>query len=97
LVKSIKQGPTCVAVDAANNYFQGYTGGVLNNCGGKSSLDHAITAVGFGTKNGVTYAIVRNSWTASWGEKGYINMALNVQGKQGVCGILMDPNSVKSA
>jgi C1A family cysteine protease len=78
LKAAITSGPTCVAVDAANNYFQGYTKGILNNCGNGSSLDHAITAVGYGTKHGVDYAIVRNSWTASWGEGGYIRMALNV-------------------
>jgi len=68
LKSAITAGPTCVAVDAANAYFQGYNGGILNNCGGGSNLDHAITAVGYGSENGVDYAIVRNSWTASWGE-----------------------------
>ena len=97
LTSAIAKGPTCVAVDADNNYFQGYTGGILNNCGKSANLDHAITAVGYGTENGVTYAIVRNSWTASWGEQGYIRMALNAQGSQGVCGILLDPTTVKTA
>ena len=97
LKSAIAAGPTCVAVDAANNYFQGYTGGVLNNCGNGSNLDHAITAIGYGSENGVDYAIVRNSWTASWGEAGYIRMALNAQGSQGVCGILLDPTTVKTA
>ena len=93
---AITAGPITVAVDAANNYFQGYTGGVLNNCGGHNNLDHAISAVGYGTENGVTYAIVRNSWTASWGEAGYIRMDLNAQGSEGVCGVMLDPHSVKT-
>ena len=96
LKAAITSGPTCVAVDAANNYFQGYTGGILNNCGNGNNLDHAITAIGYGTEGGVDYAIVRNSWTASWGEAGYIRMALNAQGSEGVCGILLDPTTVKT-
>jgi C1A family cysteine protease len=96
LKAAITAGPTCVAIDAANNYFQGYSGGILNNCGGGNNLDHAVTAVGYGTEGGVLYAIVRNSWTASWGESGYIRMALKAQGKEGVCGILMDPTTVKT-
>merc|ERR1712127_95289 len=95
LKSAIQSGPTCVSVDAANNHFQGYTGGILNNCGGAHSLDHAVTAVGYGSENGVEYAIVRNSWTASWGEEGYIRMSLDVTGN-GVCGLLLDNNTVKT-
>ena len=97
LKAAISAGPTCVAVDAANQYFQGYTGGILNNCGGGNNLDHAITAVGYGSENGVDYAIVRNSWTSSWGEEGYIRMALDIQSGEGACGLMLDPTTVKTA
>merc|ERR1712127_58027 len=95
LKSAVAAGPTCVSVDAANNYFQGYTGGILNTkkCG--HNLDHAVTAVGYGSDNGQEYLIVRNSWTASWGEEGYIRMSLDVAG-DGVCGVLMDSNTVKT-
>ena len=95
LKSAVQAGPTCVSVDAANNYFQGYTGGILNTkrCG--HNLDHAVTAVGYGTDNGQEYLIVRNSWTASWGEEGYIRMSLDVTGN-GVCGVLLDSNTVKT-
>jgi len=56
-------------------------------CG--TDLDHAVTAVGYGNENGKEFLIVRNSWTASWGEKGYFRIAIDKDGN-GVCGILMD-------
>jgi len=52
-------------------------------CG--THLDHAVAAVGYGTEGGVDYYIVRNSWTAAWGDNGYIKIAA-VEGK-GICGI----------
>ena len=88
--------PTAVAVDASDSQFMYYTGGILNTttCGGATpDLNHAITAVGYGIENGEKYFIVRNSWSASWGEAGYIRIATAVHGN-GVCGILMDASRV---
>jgi len=66
-----------------------YTGGVLDSYKCGTSLDHAVSAVGYGVENGKEYFLVRNSWGASWGEKGYIKIA-TTEGpfKRGVCGIL---------
>jgi len=86
---AVAKGPTCVSVDASGAPFQFYNKGILNSrkCG--TSLDHAVTAVGYGTENGLDYLIVRNSWTASWGEEGHIRIAIP-KNNAGVCGILLD-------
>ena len=67
-----------------------YSGGILtvHACQGKR-LDHAITAVGWGTDGVMDYLIVRNSWGTSWGEKGYIRMQITKN--NGACGVLDDP------
>ena len=57
-----------------------------DECG--TNLDHAVTAVGYGNEDGEEYYIVRNSWSASWGEEGYIRISTK-PGKdgKGICGI----------
>lgn len=76
LKAAIESGVVSVTVDAEQNGFMYYTGGVVSasQCSG-TSLDHAIAAVGYGSENGQEYYIVRNSWGTSWGESGYIRIA----------------------
>jgi len=89
---AIAQGPTSVTVEADQSVFQRYTGGVLNSSACGTKLDHAITAVGYGSEGGQNYFIVRNSWSASWGEAGYIKIASQEKGEWwqpalGICGM----------
>jgi cathepsin L len=86
LLAAIAKQPVSVTVEADTSVFQGYTGGILNSSACGTNLDHAITAVGYGVSGSTTYYIVRNSWGASWGDKGYINIAATTSGK-GICGI----------
>jgi C1A family cysteine protease len=61
----------CVAAESWNSY----TGGVLASCPG--SVDHCVQAVGYNNGVANSYWIVRNSWGTSWGEKGYIYLAMS--------------------
>jgi cathepsin L len=85
LKAAIAIGPTSVTVEADSMVFQQYKSGILNSVDCGTQLNHAVTAVGYGTDNGQQYYLVRNSWGASWGDQGYIKIAA-VEGL-GICGI----------
>jgi len=88
LKAALNNGPVSVAIQADQDVFHKYTGGIITaGCG--TSLDHGVLAVGYATDaaTNTEYYIVKNSWTASWGEKGYVRIA--VQDGAGQCGIQM--------
>ena len=96
LMDALNVGPVAVAIEADKMFFQHYGGGVLHDghsstttCGDK--LDHAVLAVGYGYDADVDmdYWLVKNSWNTTWGDQGYIKMAI-VEGN-GICGVQMEP------
>lgn len=89
LKKAVANQPISVAIEAGGREFQLYVSGIFTGkCG--TALDHGVTAVGYGTENGVDYWIVRNSWGKSWGESGYVRMERNLAASvAGKCGIVM--------
>jgi C1A family cysteine protease len=66
-----KNGPIAIAVDATS--WQSYTGGIMTDCTSQQ-LDHGVLLVGYGVEGTTPYWIIKNSWTASWGEQGYIRV-----------------------
>jgi C1A family cysteine protease len=88
LQAAVAQGPVSIAIEADQSAFQQYTGGTISaNCG--TNLDHGVLIVGYTPG----YWIVKNSWGTSWGEQGYVNIAIGTQNNgAGVCGINSDPS-----
>lgn len=62
-------GYLSVAV-GANSRWDGYKGGVMKGCGYKG-VNHMVNLVGWDNKGNW---IMRNSWGAKWGDKGYALM-----------------------
>merc|ERR1719424_397540 len=87
LATAVSSGPVSVAIEADQRSFQSYSGGILSAaCGTK--LDHGVLAVGYGDG----YWIVKNSWGATWGMKGYVQLKRGTVNPAGECGIASQPS-----
>jgi cathepsin L len=93
LMASIDLMPTSVAIQANTTAFQSYSSGVLSSGCGFGMLDHAVVANGYDSTASQPYWNVRNSWAASWGDQGYIKIAM-VSNVGGNCGIRKNPYNV---
>merc|ERR1712064_208601 len=81
LKSAISQGPVSVAIEADQMSFQMYQGGTITSgCG--TNLDHGVLAVGYSD----SYFKVKNSWGASWGSNGYVQISTDGN----TCGIHSD-------
>jgi len=90
MMSALAQQPVSVAIEADQSTFQLYKSGVFSgSCGTK--LDHGVLLVGYGTMGSDDYYILKNSWSSSWGDQGYMYLGRGAQynGGKGQCGVLM--------
>ena len=87
---ALQQGPLAVAIEADKRVFQTYSSGVLSSSSCGTSLDHAVLAVGYGSEGGQDYWLVKNSWASTWGDNGYIKLAMD--DSAGICGVQEGPS-----
>ena len=97
LKKAVSQQPVSVAIEAYQRSFQLYGGGVYHadDCG--TQLDHGVLVVGYGIDHNSSNVVIpgatkkfwkiKNSWSESWGENGYIRIARDVKDPSGMCGV----------
>jgi len=80
-------GPPSVCVDAST--WDSYNGGVYTrkDCG--VQLDHCVQIVGWTEVKSMKVWLVRNSWGTSWGNAGYLYVAMG----ENACGIAQDCTS----
>ncbi|CAN6286801.1 unnamed protein product [Urochloa humidicola] len=92
LAAAVAHQPVSVAINGGDPAFRFYGGGVLDGACG-TDLDHAVTAVGYGTAgDGTRYWVMKNSWGASWGEGGYVRIRRGDRRGAGVCGLAKLPS-----
>jgi C1A family cysteine protease len=89
LIAAVNLQPVSIAIEADQQVFQFYSGGVLNDQSCGTQLDHGVLVVGYGTDaDAGPYWTVKNSWGAQWGEQGYIRLARGVN----ECGLDTEPS-----
>lgn len=83
-------GPVAVAVNALS--WQHYLGGVIQfHCSGdRLDVNHAVELIGYDLTAEVPHYIVRNSWGTSFGDKGYMKLAIG----SNICGLANEVSSV---
>jgi cathepsin L len=90
LAVAVAMGPTSVAIEADQQCFQFYSGGILTDSSCGTQLDHGVLAVGYGVDkdSGTAFWKVKNSWGTGWGMNGYILMGRGIN----ECGIATEPS-----
>lgn len=74
----LQRGPIAVSI-VANSKFILYSSGIFDDETCKEgTVNHGLVLVGYGTANGTSFWIARNSWGPRWGQNGYILMKRNV-------------------
>lgn len=84
------KGPVVLSVAA--NSLHSYGGGVFSGCQPDSIVNHAVLGTGYGTdkRSGKMFWNIKNSWTTSWGEKGYFRVERHSDDND-YCGTDMKP------
>lgn len=83
-------GPIAISVDASA--WSAYSSGIFNGCNqANPDIDHAVVLVGYGEEKGQKYWLVRNSWSPTWGEDGYIRV-LRQDTEEQICGTDTTPH-----
>ena len=89
-------GPVSIAIEADTRVFQFYSGGVITSTSCGTNLDHGVLIVGYGVENGIKYWLVKNSWSETWGDNGYVKiLRSDSTNDPGICGIAMEASFPK--
>jgi len=83
LMEAVARQPVSVLVASSSDDFKLYAHGILDSKSCGEDVDHAVLVVGYGSQAGVDYWRIKNSWSSTWGEDGFLRV---VRGKN-MCGV----------
>lgn len=87
LYDALNVNSVSVAVDAEDNAFYFYKGGIIAKCA--TDLDHGVLLVASGVESSTPFLRIKNSWGPNWGESGFVRVKRLTTSGPGVCGIAM--------
>ena len=73
-MKSLQNGPVCIAIDANSFIFRFYKSGIIDIALKSSEINHAVILTGYDYNENGTYWIIQNSWGKDWGDDGYVKL-----------------------
>ena len=91
LAAALSKQPIAIALEADTPGFHFYHSGIYDAEGCGTALDHGVVLVGMDQDADGAYWRVQNSWTAAWGELGYIRIKRDIDAKRGSgpCGMAL--------
>lgn len=92
LMAALAQIPVSASI-AVGQGFQLYTSGILTQDACGDIVNHGILVTGYGHDSALNedYWIVKNSWSADWGEAGYVRLKKTLETGLGTCFICNQP------
>ena len=72
----VEKGPVSATMTVYKDFML-YKGGVYQKTSSEALGGHAIKCLGYGSEDGVDYALCANSWNVQWGEDGFFRIDWN--------------------
>ncbi|CAI5521040.1 unnamed protein product, partial [Closterium sp. Naga37s-1] len=92
MVLALQAQPIIANVEADQLSFINYQGGFVYadpDCFANGVVNHIVLLVGYSTVGVTPYFILQNTWGSTWGEGGFMQMA--IEAGNGICGINTTP------
>ena len=88
MMDAVSRTPITVLIQADQNVFQSYRGGIIADPACGQNIDHAVLLIGYGTEGSTNYWLLKNSWNTWWGEAGFFRIVkYNGDYSPGICAV----------
>lgn len=85
MMQAVSQQPVAVAIASSSRDMFFYKSGIISSATCGTNVNHAVLMIGYGTDQNTDYWLLKNSWGASWGERGFFRIKRD---STNMCGVL---------